>query len=66
MAAHVYVDGHEFELTDIDKMEASAGSTSLVILGKGGRVAGFVHLGPGCFVTIGEAPKAREGEWKAR
>jgi hypothetical protein len=57
LAAHIYIDGHEFELPDVDEVLSGG---PIVQLKKGGRGIGWINLGPGCFVTVGEAPKHLE------
>lgn len=33
----------------------------MVHLKKGGRDVGVINLGPGCFITVGDAPKVPKG-----
>lgn len=61
VTAHIYINGEEFELPDVTHVtlahtEATGGS--LVTLRKQpNQLLGYLHVGPGCFVTVGDPPK---------
>lgn len=65
MSAHIYIDGHEFELPDVDGVLVVLAGGPIVQLQKGGRGVGYINLGPGCFVTVGEPPKHQDIKSKA-
>jgi hypothetical protein len=60
MAAHIYVNGKEYELQDVTHVQLahteSAGGTMISLRTLGNQVLGYLNVGPGCFVTVGNPP----------
>jgi hypothetical protein len=60
MAAHIYVDGKEYELPDVTHVQLahteSAGGTMISLRTHDNQVLGYLNVGPGCFVTVGNPP----------
>jgi hypothetical protein len=60
MAAHIYVNGKEYELRDVTHVQLAhtelAGGTIVSLRTQGNQVLGYLNVGPGCFVTVGNPP----------
>lgn len=60
MTAHIYVNGKEYELPDVTQVQLahteSAGGTMISLRMQSNQVLGYLNVGPGCFVTVGNPP----------
>jgi hypothetical protein len=58
MPAFIYLNGQGLHLDRVDRLETAVPGGSIFKLMRDEReevVVGFVHLGPGCLATFGEA-----------